>query len=116
MKFIIRHPALREMRGNYLKENNVKVDDGTDVNSIMRDMMSIILEGALDQEMDEELGYSKYDYHNKETDSLMASVNIRKWRKIKSSTSKMMFLFIDRVPQFESLANDWHNFFFAVYQ
>lgn len=32
------------MMGNYLKENNVKVKDGTDVNSIMRDMMSIILE------------------------------------------------------------------------
>ena len=40
-----------------------------DVNSIMRDMMSIILEGALDEEMDEELGYSKYDYRNKETDN-----------------------------------------------
>ena len=61
--------ALREMMGNYLKENNVKVKDGTDVNSIMRDMISIILEGALDQEMDEELGYSKYDYRNKETDN-----------------------------------------------
>ena len=61
--------ALREMMGNYLKENNVKVKDGTDVNSIMRDMMSIILEGALDQEMNEELGYSKYDYRNKETDN-----------------------------------------------
>ena len=55
------------MMGNYLKENNVKVKDGTAVNSIMRDMMSIILEGALDQELDEELGYSKYDYRNKET-------------------------------------------------
>lgn len=61
--------ALREMMGNYMKENNVKVKDGTDVNSIMRDMMSIILEGALDQELVEELGYSKYDYHNKETDN-----------------------------------------------
>ena len=49
--------ALRELMENYLKENNVKVKDGTDVNSIMRDMMSIILEGALDQELDEELGY-----------------------------------------------------------
>ena len=39
------------------------------MNSIMRDMMSIILEGALDQEIDEELGYSKYDYRNKETDN-----------------------------------------------
>ena len=61
--------ALRELMGNYLKENNVKVKDGTDVNSIMRDMMSIILEGALNQELDEELGYSKYDYRNKETDN-----------------------------------------------
>ncbi len=46
--------ALRELMENYLKENNVKVKDGTDVNSIMRDMMSIILEGALDQELDED--------------------------------------------------------------
>lgn len=55
--------------GNYLKENNIKVKDGTNVNFIMRNMMSIILKGILDQEMDEELGYSKYDYLNKETDN-----------------------------------------------
>ncbi len=38
-----------------------------DVNSIMRDMMSVLLEGALDEELDEELGYSKYDYRNVST-------------------------------------------------
>ncbi|SFO39269.1 Transposase (or an inactivated derivative) [Eubacterium pyruvativorans] len=54
---------------NYLKENDVHIKDGTDVNSIMRDMMSIILEGTLDAEMNEELGYSRYDYKNKETDN-----------------------------------------------
>ena len=59
--------ALRELMENYLKENNVKVKDGTDVNSIMRDMMSIILEGALDQELDEELGYSKDNWANLST-------------------------------------------------
>ena len=32
-------------------------------------MMSVILEGALDEELNEELGYSKYDYRNKETDN-----------------------------------------------
>ena len=32
-------------------------------------MMSILLEGALDEELDEELGYSKYDYRNKNTDN-----------------------------------------------
>ena len=61
--------ALREMMNNYLKENDVHIKDGTDVNSIMRDMMSVILEGTLDAEMDEELGYSKYDYKNKDTDN-----------------------------------------------
>ena len=63
----IQKATLREMMSMYLKENNVKVKAGMDVNSIMRDMMSVILEGALDEELNEELGYSKYDYHNKET-------------------------------------------------
>ena len=27
--------------------------------------MSVLLEGALDEELNEELGYSKYDYRNK---------------------------------------------------
>ena len=56
--------ALREMMAGYLKDNQVK--DGKDVNSIMREMMSVILEGALDGELDDELGYSKYDYKNKD--------------------------------------------------
>lgn len=59
--------ALREMMAGYLKENPVK--DGRDVNSIMREMMSVILEGALDGELDDELGYSKYDYKNKDTNN-----------------------------------------------
>ena len=61
--------AMREMMRGYLKNNDISIKDGTDVNSIMRDMMSVLLEGALDEEMDEELGYSKYDYRNKETDN-----------------------------------------------
>ncbi len=55
------------MMRDYLKNNDISIKDGTDVNSIMRDMMSVLLEGALDEELDEELGYSKYDYRNKET-------------------------------------------------
>ena len=57
--------AMREMKRDYLKNHDISIKDGTDVNSIMRDMMSVLLEGALD----EELGYSKYDYRNKETDN-----------------------------------------------
>ena len=61
--------AMREMMRDYLKNNDVEVKDGTDVNSVMRDMMSVLLEGVLDEELDEDLGYSKYDYRNKDTDN-----------------------------------------------
>ena len=42
--------AMREMMRNYLKNNDISIKDGTDVNGIMRDMMSVLLEGALDGE------------------------------------------------------------------
>ena len=61
--------AMREMMKDYLKNNDVQVKNGTDVNSVMRDMMSVLLEGVLDEELNEELGYSKYDYRNKDTDN-----------------------------------------------
>ena len=61
--------AMREMMKDYLKNSDVKIQDGSDVNSAMRDMMSILLEGVLDEELDEELGYTKYDYRNKDTDN-----------------------------------------------
>ena len=61
--------AIREMMQGYLKENDISIKSGNDVNSIMRDMMSVLLEGVLDEELNEELGYSKYDYRNKETDN-----------------------------------------------
>ena len=61
--------AMREMMRSYLKDNDISIKNGTDVNAIMRDMMSVILEDALDEELDEELGYSKYNYRNKDTDN-----------------------------------------------
>lgn len=67
--------ALREMVSGYLKENPVK--NGADINTLMREMMSVILEGSLDGEMDEELGYSKYDFRNKETDNSRNGYNTK---------------------------------------
>ncbi len=64
-----RKAAMREMRRNYLKNNDISIKNGTGVNSIMRDMMSVLLEDALNEELDEELGYSKYDYRNKNTNN-----------------------------------------------
>ncbi len=61
--------AMREMTRGYLKEHDIRIKDGTDVNAVMRDMMSVLLEGVLDEELNEELGYSKFDYRNKDTDN-----------------------------------------------
>lgn len=61
--------AMREMMHDYLKNNDISIKSGTDVNSVMRDMMFVLLEGVLDEELDEELGYSRYDYRNKDTDN-----------------------------------------------
>lgn len=57
--------AMREMMRHYLRNNDISTKDGTDVNSIMRNMMTVFLEGV----QDKELGYFKYDYHNKEADN-----------------------------------------------
>lgn len=61
--------AMRNMMRSYLKDNDISIKDGTDVNAVMRDMMSVLLEGVLDEELDQELGYSKYDYRNKDTNN-----------------------------------------------
>ena len=69
-------PQKATMRGlvrEYLKNNDINIKNGTDVNGIMQDMMSVLLEDALDEELNEELGYSKYDYRNKETCEQRAS-------------------------------------------
>ncbi len=55
--------ALREMTKEYLKQHPLK--DGNDVKDMMREMLSVVLVGSLEGE----LGYSKYDYKNKDTDN-----------------------------------------------
>jgi len=59
--------ARRAKIREFLKDNPLK--DGNDINALMRDLMAEILEGSLDAELEEELGYSRYDYKNKETEN-----------------------------------------------
>lgn len=61
--------AVREMMCSYLKENDISIKNGTDVNAVMCDMLSVILEDVLEEELDEELVCSKCDYRNKDIDS-----------------------------------------------
>lgn len=43
-------------------------EDAQDVQDMLKDLLGDTLQGMLEVEMDEKLGYSKYDYRNKETD------------------------------------------------
>lgn len=44
--------AMRRMMRDYLKNNDISIKNGTDVNAVMRDMMSVLSEGILDEELD----------------------------------------------------------------
>lgn len=46
-----------------------KPEDVTDVQSMLKDLLSDTLQGMLEAELDDELGYSKYDYVNKDTNN-----------------------------------------------
>ena len=43
-------------------------NDARDVQEMLKDLLGDTLQGMLEAEMDETLGYSKYDYQNKQTD------------------------------------------------
>ncbi|MCG8483867.1 MAG: IS256 family transposase [Clostridia bacterium] len=57
----------RALIGEFLKENPVK--DGNDINDLVKELISQVLENGLEGELDEELGYTRYDYRNKDTDN-----------------------------------------------
>jgi len=43
-------------------------EDAQDVQEMLKDLLGDTLQGMLESEMDEKLGYTKYDYRNKDTD------------------------------------------------
>ena len=98
-----RKAAMRKMMGEFLKENDISLKDGADINTLMREMMAALIEETLDGELDDKLGYDRYDYENKETDNsrLFQQLGI-----IYSTVSKSSFitaLYIVFVPVIELL-------------
>lgn len=57
----------REKLKELIKEQGLK--DMTDVNQFIKDLMAETIQEMLKGELENELGYSKYDYKNKETDN-----------------------------------------------
>ena len=49
--------------------DSVGVSDVAGVQELFKDLVSSVLQNGLEGELEEELGYSKYDYRNKETDN-----------------------------------------------
>lgn len=57
----------RALIAELLKDTPIK--DGEDVNALMRELLSEVLENGLQGELDDELDYTRYDYRNKGTDN-----------------------------------------------
>ena len=47
----------------------LEVEDVRDLKSVFKEMVGEVLENGLETEFDDELGYTKYDYQNKETEN-----------------------------------------------
>jgi putative transposase len=63
-------PERREQRKKLLELlQDAGIDDVAGVQELFKEMVSTVLENGLEGELDDELGYSKYDYRNKETDN-----------------------------------------------
>ncbi len=58
-----RRAKIREL----LQEANIS--SMADIQSLFRETIAEFMENGLEAELDEELGYSKYDFRNKETDN-----------------------------------------------
>ena len=59
-------PERREFINGLLE--HYQPTDAQDVQEMLKDLLEDTLQGMLEAEMDQKLGYSKYDYQNKETD------------------------------------------------
>jgi len=57
----------RALIGEFLRDNPVK--DTNDINDLVKELISQVLENGLEGELDNDLGYSRYDYRNKDTDN-----------------------------------------------
>ena len=57
----------KELIRELLQETPLK--DGQDLNNIMKEFIAEMVNGSLEGELDDELGYGKYNIQNKETDN-----------------------------------------------
>lgn len=75
----------KQEKRNKLREilGAMEVDDMGDLKSLFKEMVGDLLENGLEAELDDELGYSKYDYRSKDTEN---SRNGYSRKTVKTST------------------------------
>lgn len=63
--------AAKKERKEKLREflSLLEVEDMSDLRSVFKDMVGEVLQNGLEAELDDELGYSRYDYRNKDTEN-----------------------------------------------
>ena len=69
-----------------MQQAGLQCESVDDVQDLFKDMVAMTLENGLEGELDEELGYTKYDYRNKQTDN---SRNGHSEKTLKSSLGEM---------------------------
>jgi transposase-like protein len=80
-------PERREQREKLLEMlQGAGINDVEGVQDLFKEMVSTVLENGLEAELEDELGYSKYDYRNKNTDN---SRNGYSEKTMKSSFGEM---------------------------
>lgn len=57
----------RALIGEFLKANPIK--NGNDINELVKELIAQVLENSFEGGLDDELGYTKYDYGNQGTDN-----------------------------------------------
>ena len=83
-----------------IQQSGLQYESVEDVHDLFKDMVAMTLENGLEGELDEELGYTKYDYRNKQTEN---SRNGHSGKTLKSSLDDMeISVPRDRKGEFES--------------
>jgi len=62
------------------------INDVSDFRDLFKEMVGVFLENDLEGEIEDELGYSKYDYRDKETDN---SRNCHTHKSLKTSNGEL---------------------------
>ena len=75
------------------------INDMSDINALFKEFVGDILENGLEAELDDELGYSEYDYRKKDTEN---SRNGLSRKSMKTSFGEVdIYVPLDRKGEFE---------------